>query len=205
MTDLRTAPVITQSPDLSSNRVVVLGKIRTAVGLAGWVKVESFTDPADNILQYRVWQLGLAEVGLLTLGSSTLGLSTQWRAAKWLHSRWSGQGLQVQIEGVTERNGAELLRNLDIGVLRHELPPPAPGEYYWDDLLGLTAYTAKGECLGQLDHFQDSPAHPYMVLRNAAAASQSSEHYVPLAKGRILAVDFAQRSMTLDWTLDWIE
>jgi len=180
-------------PDAIANRVVVLGKIRTAVGLAGWVKVESYTDPPDNILRYRMWQLG-----------SGSEVNRSWRALKRAQHRWSGSELQVQMEGVTERNGAELLRNMDIGVLRRELPTPKPGEYYWDDLLGLTAQNLKGEVLGRVDHYVDSPAHPYMVLRGVDQAGKATEHFVPLMKGRVKEVDFNQRTVQLDWRLDWL-
>ncbi len=178
-------------PDAIASRVVVVGRIRSAVGLAGWVKVESYTDPPDNLLKYRVWQLGSG--------------SNAWRPLKWAQHRWSGSELQVQMEGVTERNGAELIRNMDIGVRRSELPPPAAGEYYWDDLLGLMACTVKGETLGEVDHFIDSAAHPYMVLRGVDQTGKTCEHFVPLIKGRVLKVDFDQRVVQLDWTLDWIE
>jgi len=181
-------------PEAIANRVVVLGRIRTAVGLAGWVKVGSYTDPPENILRYRTWQLGLAT-----------GSNKGWRAMKWAQQRWSGPELQVQMEGVTERNGAELLRNMDIGVLRRELPPSAPGEYYWDDLLGLTALTSNGETLGRVDHYIESPAHPYMVLRGADSTGKATEHFVPMVKGTVQKVDFDQRTVLLDWTLNWIE
>ncbi|HEX2584159.1 MAG TPA: ribosome maturation factor RimM [Steroidobacteraceae bacterium] len=180
-------------PEAIANRVVVLGKVRTAVGLAGWIKVETYTDPPDNILRYRTWQLG-----------SGTGANRSWRAAKRSQHRWSGSELQVLMEGVTERNGAELLRNMEIGVLRRELPTPKPGEYYWDDLLGLSAQSLKGEVLGQVDHYLDSPAHPYMVLRGVDDAGKAAEHFVPLVKGRIKEVNFEQRTVRLDWTLDWL-
>lgn len=176
--------------DASADRKVVLGRIRSAVGLAGWVKVDSFTDPADNILSYPVWQLRT---------------STGWRALRLQHSRRTGQGLQVQFEGIAERNAAQLLRNTEVAVSRHELPPPAEGEYYWDDLLGLDAVTPVGETLGRLDHYLDSPAHPYMVLRGMDARGGKFENLVPMIKGRVLSVDFGQRRMVLDWTLDWAE
>lgn len=183
------AEVSARSTDASKRRMV-LGRIRTAVGLAGWVKVESYTDPADNILNYQVWQAH---------GSQG------WRELRVKNSRWSGHELQVQFEGVADRNAAELLRNTDVGVFRHELPPPAAGEYYWDDLLGLAAVTVKGEPLGKLDYFLDSPAHPFMVLKGVDASQQPVEHLVPLVKGRIQSVDFAKGEMVLDWTLDWVE
>jgi 16S rRNA processing protein RimM len=174
----------------SPQRMVILGKTRSAVGLAGWLKVESYTEPAANVFRYRTWQLRTVN---------------GWRAVKLTGSRGSGQNLQVQLEGIADRDAAELMRNLDIGVFRHELPPPAAGEYYWDDLLGLTGYTATGECLGQLDHFLDSPAHPFMVFVGKGQDGARGEHLVPLIKGRILEADFAQGRMRLEWTLDWAD
>ncbi|HVY23471.1 MAG TPA: ribosome maturation factor RimM [Steroidobacteraceae bacterium] len=180
-------------PDAIANRVVVLGRVRSAVGLAGWVKVESYTDPPENILRYPVWQL-----------SSGTDEHRTCRAVKCAQHRWSGPELQVRMEGVTERNSADALRNMDIGVLRRELPPPGQGEYYWDDLLGLSAVTLQGKLLGKVDHFQQSPAHPYMVLHAEDDQGRRCEHFVPLVKGRVLGVDFAQGTVQLDWTLDWI-
>jgi len=174
----------------TNERRVIMGKIRAAVGLAGWVKVETFTEPADNILRYRTWQLRTP---------------SGWRPLRLKHSRWSGRELQVQFEGIADRDAADLLRNTEVGVFRRELPPPAEGEYYRDDLLGLRALTPQGQYLGQLDHYLDSPAHPYMVLLDQDKKQARVENLVPLVKGRILSVDFTQGTMILDWTLDWVE
>ncbi len=173
-------------------RLVVLGRIRSAVGLAGWVKVESFTEPADNILKYRTWQLCAAP-------------NSSVRAVRLNSSRWSGRELQIQFDGITDRDSADLLRNTDIAVFRRELPPPPPGEYYRDDLLGLMAFTPQGARLGKLDHYVDSPAHPFMVLHDLDEQQRRVENLVPLVKGRVLNVDFEQGTMVLDWTLDWVE
>jgi 16S rRNA processing protein RimM len=176
-------------PESIANRVVVLGRIRTAVGLAGWLKIQSFTDPPDNILKYQTWQLGTG--------------SGPWRSVKLKQHRWSGNELHVLLNGVTERNSAEQYRNLEIGVMRRELPAPAQGEFYWDDLLGLFAVLRDGTRLGQIDHFVDSPAHPYMVLRGVDGQGKQLEHFVPVVKGRVQKVDFENRIVELDWTLDW--
>jgi 16S rRNA processing protein RimM len=174
----------------AGERRVVMGKIRSAVGLAGAVKVESFTEPAANILRYKIWQMRTPD---------------GWRALQVRGSRWTNQGLQVQFVGIVERNAADLLRNTEVAVFRHELPPPPKGEYYRDDLLGLTAFTTQGECLGQLDHYVDSPAHPFMVLLGQNGEQSREETMVPLVKGRVVSVDFAKGTMVLDWKLNWLE
>ena len=185
---------VAELPSLAASnpneRRVVLGKIRSAVGLAGWVKVESFTEPADNILKYRTWQL-----------RNPMG----WRPLRLKSSRWSGRELQIQFDGVADRDAAELLRNTEVGVFRHELPPPPAGEYYREDLLGLMAFTPQGVRLGRLDHYLDSPAHAFMVLLDRNDPQAQMENLVPLTKGRVQSVDFAEGTMVLDWTLDWDE
>ena len=175
----------TSNPERATERRVVLGRIRTAVGLAGWVKVESYTDPADNLLKFPDWQIREQQ---------------HWRTLRLQNSRWSGRELRVQFAGIVDRNAAELLRNTEVAVFRHELPAAKPGEYYWDDLLGLAGLTKDGARLGVLDHFLDGPAHPFMVFRDGG-----TEHLVPLVKGRIVNADFDRRELVLDWTLDWTE
>lgn len=163
-------------------RIVVLGKFGAAVGLTGWIKVQSYTDPPENILAYRTWQL------------RTGG---DWRPMAVAESRGNGTVIQVRMQDCRDRAAAEGLRNLEIGVFRHELPEPAAGQYYLDDLLGLEAVTPAGEVLGRLDHYLHMPAHPVMVLKGRR------QHLVPMVKERILSVDFAKGSMTVDWGLDW--
>ena len=49
---------------------------------------------------------------------------------------------------VTDRNAAEKLRGTELTVLRSALPPLGEGEYYYADLIGLSAVSATGEPLG---------------------------------------------------------
>ncbi len=60
-----------------------------------------------------------------------------------------GKGFLIaRIAGVTDRNGAERLRNLDLFIPRDRLPPPAADEYYHADLIGLAAQDRDGKPLG---------------------------------------------------------
>lgn len=163
-------------------RIVVLGRVRGPVGLGGWVKVQSHTQPPENILAYRTWQIKVSGV---------------WRPMTVAEGRGTHAMVQARMEGHVDRNAAEVLHGADIGVFRHELPEPVPGQYYLDDLLGLEVLTPAGEQLGRLDHFVDTPAHPLMVIQG------KRQHLVPMVKERIVSVDFAKASMTVDWGLDW--
>ena len=49
----RAIPIRT-TPDPASDRIVILGKIAGTFGVKGWVKIKSYTEPPENILEYEV-------------------------------------------------------------------------------------------------------------------------------------------------------
>jgi 16S rRNA processing protein RimM len=61
----------------------------------------------------------------------------------------------ARIKGVTDRNDAERLRNVDLFVPRDRLPPPAADEYYYADLIGLAAEDANGSPIGTIIAIHD--------------------------------------------------
>ncbi len=56
--------------------------------------------------------------------------------------------MAVQLEGVGSREAAQALTGGEVRVDRSELPPTAPGEFYWHDLMGLDALSRDGAPLG---------------------------------------------------------
>jgi 16S rRNA processing protein RimM len=185
----RQVPVASTEDGESTNKVVVLGRIVGAFGIGGWVKVESFTEPPQNILRYPMWQLTL---------------KGQSHTRKHLEGRMTAKGVQVRIEGVADRTDAELWRGAEIGVARSELPTLKAGEYYWDDLIGLQAHSPNGEVLGNIVDIRATPAHPVLLIRGEAAeAGKPVEYWVPLAPQYLKSVDLKQRTATLEWYRDW--
>jgi 16S rRNA processing protein RimM len=61
----------------------------------------------------------------------------------------------ARLKGVTDRNGAERLRNIDLFVPRDRLPPPAADEYYYADLIGLAAEDTNGGSIGTVIAIHD--------------------------------------------------
>lgn len=168
---------------------VVLGRIVGAFGVGGWVKVESFTDPLDNILNYPVWQLGRRG---------------EWQSRKHLDARITAKGVQARIERIDDRTEADLWRGTEIAVDRDELPPTEPGEFYWNDLIGLRAIALDGSELGEIVEIRSAPAHPLLLIRGERVGDKPGlEHWVPLVSERLKSVDLANGSATIDWLADW--
>lgn len=163
---------------------MVLGRFGGAFRVEGWIKVQSFTDPQDNLLDYEEWLLAERD---------------QWRPIKVIDVRTTAKEILAKLEGIESREAAMVLSGREIGVMRSQLPPTQAGEYYWDDLAGLQAYAADGTLLGRVDHIIDMPAHGVLLIKG------ERQHLVPLVKERIISVDLAAGRITLDWMADWLD
>ncbi len=169
------------------DRKVVLGRIVGAFGVLGWVKIESYTDPIDNILDYPVWQL--------SEGSN-------WKPAKVITGRVTAKGVQAQLDSIADRTVAERSRGTLIAIARNELPEPKAGQYYWDDLVGLDAYSPEGGLLGRIEEIRSTPAHALLAIAGEHEGKRV-EHLVPLVSERLLKVDLTTRRATVDWDSSW--
>ena len=167
---------------------VPLGRIGAPHGVKGWVRVNSSTQPIDNILDYPVWQIGQ---------------NGNWREFRLKNARMQSKGLVVLLEdehgnAFHDRNQAAELTNADIAVDRSELPPLPEGEYYWADLIGLTVSNESGEVLGEVDHLIETGANNVLVLKG------EREILVPFVMDHVVKnVDLQSGSMTVDWDPDF--
>jgi 16S rRNA processing protein RimM len=169
------------APGTVGQRPVILGRIGAPFGVRGWLKVQSFTDPPEGIVRYPDWELDRH-------GSLGRRRVLDWKRA--------GGMIAVQLEGVGTREAAQALTGAEVRVERAELPPTAPGEFYWHDLIGLDAFSPQGVPLGRVAGILELPAHPVLVLAG------TRERLVPLVKERLAAVDLDAGRLTLDWHPD---
>lgn len=165
-----------------TERIVVLGKIAGTFGVHGWVKINSYTDPPDNILEYE---------------ELLIGGSGRWSTVELEDGRVTGKGVLGKLKGIESPEDARTRVGAELGVRRSKMPPPAPGEYYWSDLEGLEAESTSGERLGKVDHFRTTPAGTMIVIRG------ERELWVPFVKERIATVDLTAGRIVLDWSADW--
>lgn len=147
-------------------------------GVRGWVKLRSFTEPPDRLLQHRRVQLGL--------GGS-------WTVYRIEDSGRSGGQLTAKLSGVNDRTGAQALRGAKVGVPRSELPQRDDKDFYRADLIGCEVVNLSGMHLGKVQHFIESPAQVLMVVRG------EREYWVPAVPQHLRRVDLAARQVVVDW------
>jgi 16S rRNA processing protein RimM len=166
-----------------SPRAVILGKVGAPHGVQGWIKVISYTEPAEGIANYPDWTL-------VRDGKPV----RQARVMEW---KRAGQAIAVRIEGLETREAAQDLTGAEVSIPRSALPATGSREFYLHDLLGLEAVNRDGVALGRVEGFLQMPAHPVVVLREGRR-----ERLVPLVRERLVDVDLGAGRVTFDWHPD---
>jgi 16S rRNA processing protein RimM len=158
---------------------LTLGQIVGAHGVRGGVKVHSFTDPPEALLDSPDWSLVRPD-------------GRRFEVELMQGSSHRGQ-LRVALDAVTDRDAAEALAGTWVQVRRDQLPPPGEREHYRDDLLGFEVHNLENVVLGQLSHFVDLPGGAVMVVRGEA------EYWIPASPPHLRRVEHAGRRLVVDW------
>lgn len=173
-------------------RPIVMGRIAAPYGVKGWVKIQVFTQTLDSLLDYPDW---------------LIGKNDQWQDAKVDESTTHGEFVVAKFAGCNDRDAAFALRGQEIAVNREELPEPEDGEYYWEDLIGLTVFNRENIELGKVVKLMETGAHDVLVIQGAeaqtAGAQATKEILIPFVGIYVLNVDLAQGRIEVDWGLDY--
>jgi 16S rRNA processing protein RimM len=158
--------------------LIELGIVGAPFGVRGWVKLHSYTEPPDRLLEHR---------------SLKLRLGGAWRSYTIEASGRSGSGLTVKLAGVADRDAAQALRGAPVGVSRGELPPRDAKDFYRADMIGCEVVNLAGARLGVVEYFVEIPAHVLMVVHG------EREYWVPAVPKHLRRVDLAARRVVVDW------
>lgn len=126
-------------------KMLELGKVVNTHGIRGEVKIQPWCD--DPVI--------FDELEYIYVGGTRYNI---------LKSRLHKNCVIAQLEGITDMNGAELLRNLVVTVEREMLGELPEGTYYIADLEGLTVKTVEGEILGTIQEVIKTGSNDVYVL-----------------------------------------
>ena len=161
---------------------MVLGRIDGLFGVKGWVKVYSYTEPREAVLDYKDW---------------LLGREGRWQRVVLAEGKRHGKAVIARLEGIEDRDAAAELTGSDIGVDRDALPAPGDGHYYWADLEGLTVVHKDGTELGKVSGLMATGANDVLVVDGPV------ERLIPFVPGKvILDVVLAAGVIRVDWEWD---
>lgn len=172
-----------------SDGILKVGRLLAPFGIKGWIKVHSDTAPAGNILDYSPWYLWR---------------DGRWQAVEVAESAIHARGPVVRLRGIDDRNAAEVLNGIDVGVAAASLPVLPEGEFYWQDLLGLTVVNTAGVVLGVVAELLETGANDVMVVKPCVGSVDQQQRLVPwVRKSVVQRVDLAAKRIEVDWETDY--
>lgn len=162
---------------IKSARLILLGQIGAAHGIKGELNIRTFTGAPEAVASY----------GPLTDKSGT-------KAYKIKIVRVTDKGVVARIDGVTDRNGAEALRNVELYVARSKLPKTAEAEFYHADLVGLATVDHAGAVTGEVVAVQNFGAGDLLEVKFKGA---NSTEFIPFTGACVPNVDLEAGRVTI--------
>ncbi|BCA30528.1 ribosome maturation factor RimM [Metapseudomonas otitidis] len=172
----------------AADELIVLGKIFSVHGVRGEVKVYSFTDPLDNVLDYPRW---------------TLTRDGEVKQVEVAGGRVQGKFLVVKLKGLDDRDVARTYAGFEIRVPESELPELEEDEFYWHQLEGLSVINQDGQLLGKVDHLLETGANDVMVVKPCTGSLDDRERLLPYTEQCVQAIDLDAGEMRVDWDADF--
>lgn len=166
----------------AEQHLVRLGRIVGLFGVRGWVKVFSFTEPREAILDYEHWLLGRDD---------------RWQRATLEGGKRHGKAVLAKFAATDDRDEAAELLGMEVAVERSDLPEPGADQYFWTDLVGAAVWHRDERLLGTVQQMLETGAHDVMIVAG------DTERLIPFVPGEIvLDVDLDARTIRVDWEWD---
>ena len=179
--------VLTAPDDL-----IELGRIVSAYGIRGWVKVQPHSAQAEVLRAAPIWWLcspappahlgAKAVVGASNSGpSKSTSISAAWNPIMRPHAvkqvRPQGATVVADLEGVGDRDVAESMRGYTVHVSRKDFPAAKGDEYYWVDLVGCMVYgQADLESVSASETASETASASSVIIGQVAEVIDNSAH-----------------------------
>lgn len=160
---------------------LVIAKLGAAVGLRGEMRIQVFGKDPQALLGYAL-------------------TDDQGREVRIAGLREGAKGLVARLDGVTDRTGAERLRNLQLFVMRDSLPAPEAEneDYYHADLIGLRVVTKDGAAVGHVTRIFDFGAGDLLEVTPPADAARGKAVLIPFTRAIVPEVNIVAAHMVID-------
>lgn len=158
---------------------LVIGRLGSSFGVQGWSKVQSYTEPAENITDYD-------PLYFLIKG--------EWQELEISDFKCQGNHILIKLKMCDSPEVAKTLTGTSIAIKRNQLKSLNKKEYYWIDLEGCQVFTKENVELGILDYLIETGGHDVMVIKG------DKERLIPfLLNHYVLSVDVKAKKIIVDW------
>ncbi len=176
---------------MTTSSYVIVAKVIGVHGIKGHVKILSFTEPPENIIDFKRFFI----------------LSGQnWQHLDISDFQIKGQNIVAILNNIRDRDEARIFNGRSIAVLREDLPKIDNEQegYYWVDLEGLAVYNRDNKLLGHVDSVFNTGANDILAVDPDSRVDDEKQILIPYILNKyILSVDLENKKITVDWEEDW--
>ena len=183
----------------SLDDLIELGAVQDAQGLQGQIKVRPHSsDPVALLSSKELW---LSLIPRRSAGVAVSHEQASLKLYKVKQAKMHSGTVVIALDGITDRDQAEALKGARILVGRDAFPKVESDSYYWVDLIGCQAINLQNETLGEVLDVTENGAHGVIAIGDVA--TKEMKYLVPFVKEVVQDVDLSNKTITLDWQLDW--
>lgn len=171
---------------MEQQRIEVVGKLGSTYGIRGWLRIYSSTEQAESIFDYQPW---------------FLKIKGAWQPTELENWRHHNHEIIVKLKGVDDREAAQILANIEIGVDLSVFPELEEGDYYWHDLIGCSVVNLEGYTMGTVTEMMETGSNDVLVVKaNTKDAFGKQERLIPFLYEQVVKrVDLTTKTIEVDW------
>jgi 16S rRNA processing protein RimM len=163
--------------------IVVMGKVAGPYGVKGWIKVYSFAEKLESLLNYKKLFFSKDQ--------------RKWQEIEVGEIKLHGKTIIANFSDILNRSHAQEYKGYLIGVLKESLPKLNKNQYYWNDLIGFEVLNLKNYSFGLVETFIETGANDVIVVRG------EKDRLIPYTQKTIIEVDIVKDKIVVDWDEDF--
>ena len=140
---------------------IVIGKIVNTHGVKGWLSIQSYSYPEENIKNYKTF----------------LYIDNLVKEIEIIDYKIMPKKLIINIKNYENISQSEMIVGKEIFISKFDMPILENNEHYWRDLVGLDVITSKNQYLGKVDFIFNNGANDVIALQD-----NDNHNYVALVK-----------------------
>jgi 16S rRNA processing protein RimM len=160
------------------DNLIIIGKIISAYGVKGWVKVRPFTEKPKNFIEYEKQFISKDQ--------------KNWDPLEINNMKIQGQDVIADF-GFKDWDIAESSKGKFLAISRDDLPKLGSDEYYWDDLIDLNVLDMDDTNIGKVTGLIETGANDVLVV------SGDKERLIPYIPQVINYIDLDRKIIKVDW------
>ena len=150
----------------------VAAKFGKVNGIKGWLNVNIYLTASSDIHKFSKFYINEKLTNLLF--------------------KKKGKKVVCKIQGVNDIDTAKQYVGSEIFIEKKELPKLQEGQYYYNDLLGLSVRIKKKK-IGEIIDVQNHGAGDYLIIKR-----EEDEILVPLVNDHVISIELSKRILNLN-------